>query len=238
MYHINMSSWSFILNCQSYLKLVLSKKHISIDNHWGSALRKDKHDEIYQRKKKGKGRVIFLFTSDRTCISFCPWTLLLLVYQTLGFPGSSVGKESTCNVGDPGWILVLGRSAGTGIGYTLQNSWAPLVAQLVNNLPSMQETWVWSLGWEDPLEKGKATHSSTLAWRFYGVYNPGGCRVWHHWATFTFTSDLSTWTGTMSSLSSTQASTVLALNHWPSYFPSFLLMDWLQKLFNYLSQVP
>ena len=43
--------------------------------------------------------------------------------------------------------------------------WVPLVAQLVKNLPAMQETWVWSLGWEDPLEKGKATHSSILAWR-------------------------------------------------------------------------
>ena len=40
---------------------------------------------------------------------------------------------------------------------------ASLVAQLVKNLPAMQETWVWSLGWEDPLEKGKANHSSILA---------------------------------------------------------------------------
>ena len=44
-------------------------------------------------------------------------------------------------------------------------SWASLVAQLVKNLPAMRETWVQSLGWEDPLEKGKATHSSILAWR-------------------------------------------------------------------------
>ena len=43
--------------------------------------------------------------------------------------------------------------------------WASCVAQLVKNLPAMQETWVQSLGWEDPLEKGKATHSSTLVWR-------------------------------------------------------------------------
>ena len=42
---------------------------------------------------------------------------------------------------------------------------ASLVTQLVKNLPAMPETWVWSLGWEDPLEKGKATHSSVLAWR-------------------------------------------------------------------------
>ena len=60
-------------------------------------------------------------------------------------------------------IPELGRSAGEGIGYPLQYSWAPLVAQLVKNLPAMWETWVGSLGWEDPLEKGKATLSSILA---------------------------------------------------------------------------
>ena len=58
-----------------------------------------------------------------------------------------------------------GRSAGEGIGYPLQYSWASLVAQLVKNLPAMQETWVRSLGWEDPPEKGEATHSNILAWR-------------------------------------------------------------------------
>ena len=62
-------------------------------------------------------------------------------------------------------IPVLGRSAGEGIGYPLQYSWASLVAQLVKNPPAMWETWVRSLGWDDPLEKGKATHSSILAWR-------------------------------------------------------------------------
>ena len=56
-----------------------------------------------------------------------------------------------------------GRSAGEGVGYPLQRSWASLMAQLVKNLPAMQENWVQSLGWEDPLEKGKATHSSILA---------------------------------------------------------------------------
>ena len=59
----------------------------------------------------------------------------------------------------------LGRSTGEGIGYPLQYSWASLVAQLVKNLPAMQETWVRSLGLEDALEKGNATHSSVLAWR-------------------------------------------------------------------------
>ena len=77
----------------------------------------------------------------------------------LGFPDSSVGKESACNAGDPG----LGRSTGEGIGYPFQYSWASLVVQLVKNLPAIQETWVRSLGWKDPREKRKATHSSILA---------------------------------------------------------------------------
>ena len=81
-----------------------------------------------------------------------------------GFPGSSAGKESTCNAGDLGLILGLGRSPGKVIGYPFQYSWASLVTQLVKNLPAMRKTWVGTLGWKDPLEKGTATHSSILAW--------------------------------------------------------------------------
>ena len=80
-----------------------------------------------------------------------------------GFPDRSVDKESACTAGDPGLIPGSGRLAGEGIGYPLQYSWASLVIQLVKNLPAMRETWVQSLTWEDPLEKGKATHSSILA---------------------------------------------------------------------------
>ena len=83
----------------------------------------------------------------------------------MGFPDSSAGKESTCSSGDPSLIPGLGKSAGEEIGYPLQYSWASLVAQLVKNPPLMWETWVGSLGWEDPLEKGKAPHSSILAWK-------------------------------------------------------------------------
>ena len=83
----------------------------------------------------------------------------------IGIPHSSVGRESTCNAGDPGSIPESGRSTGEGTGYPLQYSWASLVAQLVKNLPTMQETWVRSMGREDPLEKRKAIHSSILAWR-------------------------------------------------------------------------
>ena len=56
-------------------------------------------------------------------------------------------------------VRSLGRE-GKGIVYLLQYSWASLVAQLVKNPPAMQEIWVRSLGWEDPMEKGMATHSS------------------------------------------------------------------------------
>ena len=80
-------------------------------------------------------------------------------------PDSSVGKKSTCNAGDPSSIPGSGRSSGEGIGYPLQYSWASLVAQLVKNPPAVQETPVRFLGQEEPLEKGKATHSSILAWR-------------------------------------------------------------------------
>ena len=87
------------------------------------------------------------------------FTLFVLVL----FSGSSVGKESAYNARDLGSIPGSERSSGEWTGYPLQNSWASLVAQLVKNMPAMQETWVRSLGWEDPLEKGKATHSSILA---------------------------------------------------------------------------
>ena len=68
----------------------------------------------------------------------------------------------------------LGRSAGEGLVYTLQHCWASTVAQLVKNLPTMQETWVRSLCWEDPLEEGKATHSSVLTWRIPWTTVPWG----------------------------------------------------------------
>ena len=80
----------------------------------------------------------------------------------MGFPHSSVGKESTCNAGDSSSIPGLGRSAGEGIGYPLKYTWASLVAQLVKNPPAVQETWLRSLGWEDLLEKEKAAGAKLL----------------------------------------------------------------------------
>ena len=106
------------------------------------------------------------------------WVLLV---QEMGFPGSSTGKESACNAGDPSSISGLGISAGERIGYPLQYSWASRVAQLVKNPPAMQEAWVRSLGWEDPLKKGTATHSSILAWKIpRTVWSMGSQRVTHN----------------------------------------------------------
>ena len=80
-----------------------------------------------------------------------------------------------------------GRPTGQGKGYLLQHSWASLVTQLVKNLPAIRETWVGSLGWEDSLEKGKATQSSILACRIpWTVWSMGLQRVGHDRATFTF----------------------------------------------------
>ena len=74
-------------------------------------------------------------------------------------------KNLPASARDPDLISESRSSPGEGIGYPLQYSWASLLAQMVKNLPAMRETWVWSLGWEGPLEEGMATHSSILDWR-------------------------------------------------------------------------
>ena len=79
----------------------------------------------------------------------------------MDFPGGSDGKESACNAEDPSLIPESGRSPEEGIGYPLQYSWA----QMVKNPPAMWETWVRTLGWEDPLEEDMATYPIILAWR-------------------------------------------------------------------------
>ena len=115
-------------------------------------------------------------------INYNSWKIVNNPVTPQGFPDSSVDKESTCNGGDPGWIPGWGRSVGgEGTGYSLQYSWASLVAQLVKKPPAMQETCVQSLGWENPLEKGTATYSSILAWRIpWTVQSMGSQRVGHN----------------------------------------------------------
>ena len=97
-----------------------------------------------------------------------------------GFAGHSEGKESTCNAGDPSSIPGSRSSPGEGIDYPLQYSWASLVAQTVKNLPTMQDTWVRSLGQEDRMAKGMAIHSSILAWRVPWTEEPGGLQSMGH----------------------------------------------------------
>ena len=87
------------------------------------------------------------------------------------FPCGSAGKEFACNARDLGSIPGLGRSPGGGKGYHFKR--ASLVAQRLKHLPAMRETWVQSLGREDPLEKEIATYSSILAWKIPWMEEPG-----------------------------------------------------------------
>ena len=107
-----------------------------------------------------------------------------------GFRDSSVGKESAYNPGDPSLIPGLGKPGGEGIDYSLQYSWASLVAQLAKNPPAMWETWVRSLGWKDPLEKGTAP----VFWpgEFHGLYCivHGVTESWTRLSDFHFTGKL------------------------------------------------
>ena len=96
--------------------------------------------------------------------------------QEKGFSDSSVGKESACNVGDPGSIPGSERSAGEGIGYLLQYSWASLMAQTAKNLPAMPETpgfspWVGKIPWR------RERLPTPVFWpgEFHGVYSSWGC---------------------------------------------------------------
>ena len=96
--------------------------------------------------------------------------------MVLGFPDSSVGKESAGSAGDPGLIPGLGRSTGEGIGYPLQYSWASLVAQLVRNPPAMWETWVDP--WVGKIAWRKERLPTPVFWpgEFHGLYSPWGCK--------------------------------------------------------------
>ena len=94
--------------------------------------------------------------------------------DTRSFPSGSDGKEFVHNAGDLGSIPGLGRSRREGNDNPFQYYWTSLVAQMVKNLPAVEETWVQSLDQDDPLEKGMATHSSILAWRVPWTEEPGG----------------------------------------------------------------
>ena len=108
---------------------------------------------------------------------------LLVLFATQGsyqgLPYSSVGKESACSTGDPSLIPRSGRSAGEGIGYPLQYSWASLVAQLVKNLPAMQETWVWSWVRKIPWRRERIPIPVFWPGEFHRLYSPRGHIVSH-----------------------------------------------------------
>ena len=105
----------------------------------------------------------------------------------MGFPDSSVGKESAYNAEDPGLIPGSGRSAGEGKGYPLQYPWAFLVAQLVKNLPAMWETWVRSLGWEEPRRRERLPTPVFWPGEFHALYSPWGLKESDATCTFPFT---------------------------------------------------
>ena len=98
----------------------------------------------------------------------------MLFTSQRGFPDSSVGKESTCNAGDPSSIPGSGRFVGEGIGYPLQYSWISLVVELVKNQPAMWETWVQSLGWEEPWRRERLPTPVFWPGEFHGLYSPWG----------------------------------------------------------------
>ena len=110
-----------------------------------------------------------------------PWTSLV----------AQLVKNLPAMQGTPVSIPGSGRSPGEGIGYSFQYSWASLVSQTIKNLPALPETWVWSLDWEELLEKGMVIHVSFLAWRIPWTEEPGWLqsmgsqRVRHDWTTFT-----------------------------------------------------
>ena len=104
----------------------------------------------------------------------------------MGFPGSSAGKEYTCNTGNLGSIPGSGRTTGEGIGYPLQYSWALLVAQLVKNPPAMRETWVQPLGWENPWRMEHLPTPVFLPGEFHGLYSPWVTEGWTRLSDFHF----------------------------------------------------
>ena len=97
--------------------------------------------------------------------------------QIFGLPGSSAGKGSACNAGDPGSIPGLGRSARKGIGYLLQYSWTFLVVQLIKNLTVVWETWVRSLVGKIPCRREWLPTPVFWPGELHELYSPWGLKV-------------------------------------------------------------
>ena len=125
-------------------------------------------------------------------LSYCSIVLLSLysaytIVYPFDSPGSSASTDSACNAGDPCSVPGLGRSSGEGISYPLQYSWASLVAQLVKNLPAIGRPGFSPWAGENPWRRKQLpTPVPSLAWRMSWTVQSIQ-RVWHDWATFTFT---------------------------------------------------
>ena len=135
------------------------------------------------------------FLKKNTCYyCFKPLSIIyLFIYLFRGRVwGGFSGKESLSNAEYPSSIPGSGWSAGEEIDYLLQYPRASLMAQMLKNPPAIQETCAHCLGWEDPLEKGRAIQSSILTRRIPwteepdGLQSMGSQRVRHKWMTFTF----------------------------------------------------
>ena len=111
-----------------------------------------------------------VYSVDFNCPSERMKVICAPLLRSVGFPDSSVGKESACNAGDPSPIPGSGRSAGEGIGYPLQYSWASLVAQLVKNLPVLRETWVRSLLGKIPRRREQLPTPVSWPGEFHGPW--------------------------------------------------------------------
>ena len=114
--------------------------------------------------------------------------LIMARFHYLDFPNSDSFLHLKCSSFtylEPRWSVF---SLYHILNYQNIHHLASLVAQVIKNLPAIRETWVWSLGWEDPLEKGMATHSRILAWSIlWTVQSMGSQRLRHDWVTVTFT---------------------------------------------------
>ena len=126
-------------------------------------------------RREGQPTPVFLpgdFHGQRILVGYSPrdhkesGRIVRLTFHFHGLPGSSAGKDSVCSEGELSLIPGPGRSPREGIGYLLQYSWTSLVPHTVKKESTCSAgDWIWSLGWEDPLEEGMATHSSIFAWR-------------------------------------------------------------------------
>ena len=132
-----------------------------------------KEAQASRAKAESSGIVVHCIEDTRPCVYY-KGDILIHAKSVMGFPDSSVGKESVCSAGDPSSIPRSRRSAGERIGYPFQYCWVSLVSQLVKNLSAMQETRVRSLGWEDPWRRERLPTPVFWPGEFHELYSPWG----------------------------------------------------------------